>query len=415
MTEKVQGKVKESKTEIRSPADTTNDNPGSIWTKDFILLCFANLSFFVSSQAFLPTLPLYLLKVGGGQRDVGYVMGIYTLAAMIMRAIAGLLSDRYGRKKIMMSGLVLMLAVSLCYRFGNDVTFVAILRLFHGLGFGLVATAISTMVADSLPSARISEGIGYFGLTSTISMSLSPMIALWIVDRFGYPVMFTVVSVMVMATLLCGLAISGTRVPLRRPVASITETLANLLERRALLPSLVTFFLSLVNSSMLFFIALYATVLGVHHIGLFFAASSVCMAVSRPMSGRWADRGRTSTVVFVGLLSVAIGVTFVGFSHSIAGFIAAGAVAGLGLGCCIPTLQALAVRHAPPDRRGAATGTFFAAYDMGLGLGAIVWGLVVQASGYRLMFFFALIPLLFAGGIYSRFGRNRAAVNAGAA
>lgn len=372
----------------------------SIWTRNFVLLCVANLSFFMSSQAFLPTLPLFMLKIGGTQREVGYVMGVYTLCAMLMRAISGLLSDRYGRKKIMMMGLVTMLLVNISYLFAHDVPFVMALRAFHGLAFGIAATAISTMAADSLPTARISEGIGYFGLTSTISMSLSPMIGLWLVDAFGYEALFMSVSGLVVVTLLCGFFIRSMHVPVHAPAGSTAAFLTNILERNALLPSLLAFFLSFANSAMLFFIALYAASLHVGHIGLFFAASSVCMAISRPLSGRWADRGGTIKVIFIGLSIFAAGVTAVGFSRSIAGFLPAGALAGLGLGFCIPTMQALAIRSAPAERRGSATGTFFAAYDMGLGLGAILWGFVAQLSGYSPMFFCALIPLAFAGTIF---------------
>jgi MFS family permease len=387
----------------------SDNRPLSIWTRDFVLLCIANLSFFMSSQAFLPTLPLYLLKIGGTQREVGYVMGVYTLGAMLMRAVSGLLSDRYGRKRIMMMGLVIMLVVSASYLFAGNVPFVTILRVFHGFAFGLAATAISTMAADSLPAARLSEGIGYFGLTSTISMSLSPMIALWLVDVFGYATLFMSVCGSVVVTLLCGLFIHGIHVPARpRADGSATAFLSNILEKSAFLPSLLAFFLSLTNSAMIFFIALYAVSLGVRHIGLFFAASSVCMAISRPLSGRWTDRGGAVKVIFIGLSILAAGVVAVGFSHSIAGFLPAGALAGLGLGFCIPTMQALAIRSTSADRRGSATGTFFAAYDLGLGLGAILWGFVAQVLGYGPMFFFALIPLVFAGSVFYRSGGRRA-------
>jgi MFS family permease len=399
--------VKKSPTENHSPGRIEPDGSGSIWTKNFVLLCFANLSFFLGSHAFLPTLPLYLVKIGGSQRDVGLVMGTYTVAAMVMRAGAGWLSDRQGRKKVLMSGLIVVLVASLCYRYAKDVRIVALLRIFHGLGFGLVTTAISTMVADSLPPDRISEGIGYFGLASTISMSLSPLIALWIVEQFGYPALFIIVSVLVTVTLLCSSLIRGVPVPRSAPAGSIGETLTHLVERRAFLPAAVAFFLTLVNSSMLFFISLYAAFLGVRHIGLFFAASSVFMAISRPLAGRWADRGMADGVIFGGLLSLAAAVVAVVLTHTISGFIVAGALAGLGLGCCVPTLQALAVRATPADRRGAATGTFFGAYDFGLGIGAALWGLVIQGSGYRSMFLCALIPLLFAGGIYAKFKENR--------
>jgi MFS family permease len=66
----------------------------SIWTANFVLSCAASLMMLMSAQLLLPTLPLYLLKLGGKQSDVGFVMAAYTIAALVMRAVAGLLSDR---------------------------------------------------------------------------------------------------------------------------------------------------------------------------------------------------------------------------------------------------------------------------------------------------------------------------------
>jgi MFS family permease len=185
-----------------------------------------------------------------------------------------------------------------------------------------------------------------------------------------------------------------------------------LLEKTALLPSLVTFFLCLVNGATLFFIALYAAGLGVRNIGLFFAANALCMAISRPLSGRWADRGSASIILLVGLLLMAGGIAFIALSHSITTFILAGVVSGFGTGFCIPPLQAASVRCAPVHRRGAATGTYFMAFDMGLGLGAILWGFVTAAFGYRIMYFTALIPLAIAGAIFFKF-KGRMSLGAG--
>jgi MFS family permease len=384
-----------------------NAAPAVIWTNNFLLLCIANLCFFMSSHAFIPALPLYLVKIGGTQKHVGFIMGAFTLSSTIMRAIGGTLSDRFGRKKIMIMGLALMVIVCLSYTIRESVAFVGVLRIFHGMAFGLIATAISTMAADSLPTSRLSEGIGYFGLATTISMSLSPLLALWIVGQFSYRTLFFILSGMVVVTLSCGLLINNTRIPVRPSGRnSLAGTITNLLEKKSVLPSALAFCISLVNSSMLFFVAIYAASLKVGNIGLFFASSSVCMAFSRPLSGRWADRGGANKVILMGLFLMAASAVATGVSHTLTGFILAGGLAGLGVGCSIPTLQSMAVQRAPADRRGAATGTFYAGYDMGLGLGAIAWGLIVQASGYRSMYFAALIPLILAGPIYWKLRNN---------
>jgi MFS family permease len=385
------------------------EHSAPMWTKNFFLLCVANLAMYLSLLLLLPTVPLYVLTLGGTQRDVGYVMGAYTLGAMCMRAITGGLLDRYGRKKMMISGLMIMVAVTVLYRLAHDVSSLTVIRALHGLTFGLVSTALGTAVADSVPTTRMAEGIGYFGLTTSLSMALAPLIGLWLVGRFSYPVLFTVVSVMAILTLCCTVPVRSADVPVSAPAGSIAGTLASLLEKTALLPSVAAFFLSAVYGAVVYFIALYAADLGIGNIGLFFAASSLSMIISRPVSGRWADRRGAGMVILIGLLVLLGGITAIGLSHTITGFLFAGTFTGLGFGICLPTLQALAVRDVPVNRRGAATGTYYAAFDMGVGLGAILWGFVAEATGYRVMYFTALVPVALAGATYYTF-RARMAV-----
>lgn len=74
----------------------------------------------------------------------------------------------------------------------------------------------------------------------------------------------------------------------------------------------------------------------------------------------------------------------------------------------MPVLQAQAVMRTPIHRRGAATGTFFALFDMGIGLGTILWGYIAAASSYQTMYFLTLIPVALAMGLYYRFNPYRA-------
>jgi len=372
----------------------------TIWTRNFILLCFANIALFMSVQVLLPTLPLYLFKIGGSQQDVGYAMGAYTICAMVMRPIAGWLVDTYGRKKIVTLGMVLMLAISGLYRIATQPLMIIVIRGLHGLAFGIVGTAIGTIVADSLPAARFTEGMGYFGLTSSLSMAVTPIIGFWLADNLGYSVLFLWISVMSLVALLLSLPVKGKKIPINASARSVTDIWINLLEKSSIPASSVMFLLAAVYGSVLSFISLYASESGINNLGLFFTAMALSMLISRPLSGRWADRGGTNKVIYIGHIAIFSGSLIISLSHSLGVLMIAGAVFGFGIGFCMPTLQALAVRYVPVDRRGAATGTFFIALDLGIGLGTILWGYVAAASSYQTMYLATLIPIIMAGVLY---------------
>lgn len=382
---------------------STGKKSTPIWTRNFFILCLANLTTFISMQMLLPTLPLYLLGIGGTQRDVGYVMGAYTIGAMLMRAVAGWLADRYPRKTVLIVGLVLMLCTTLLYVLADNVPLLTGVRLLHGLTFGLVGTALGAMVADSLPPARMGEGIGYFGLTATLSMAVAPMLGLWITGTYSYHAMFWTTSTLVVVTLLHGIAAKNTAVQRTAPSASFTTIVANLLEKSAILPSIVSFFLTIVYGAVIFFVALYEASLGIGNAGWFFMAMALAMLLFRPVSGYWSDRGGANIVMLIGYVTLFAGIILVCISRSMPVFLAAGVLMGIGFGFCFPILQTIAVRNASAQRRGAATGTYFLAFDIGIGLGGIIWGYVAEATGYKTMFYITLIPLAAAAVLYWRF------------
>lgn len=62
-----------------------------LFTKSFWLICFANLTIFLNMQALLPTLPIYIIQLGGDNKSVGYIMGAFTIASTVVRPLSGIL------------------------------------------------------------------------------------------------------------------------------------------------------------------------------------------------------------------------------------------------------------------------------------------------------------------------------------
>lgn len=72
----------------------------SVWTKDFIIIIiFSNLLTILSFQMLLPTLPVYIAQHSGSSSDIGLVIGIFALSALLIRPLSGAASDSIGRKK----------------------------------------------------------------------------------------------------------------------------------------------------------------------------------------------------------------------------------------------------------------------------------------------------------------------------
>jgi MFS family permease len=148
------------------------------------------------------------------------------------------------------------------------------------------------------------------------------------------------------------------------------------------------------------FIALYAEERQVQNIGLFFTVYAIALLVSRPYFGRLADQKGNSFAVIPGIAAILGAMVILYFAHSLSIFLFAGFIYGLGFGAVQPSLQAMAVRNVEPSRRGAANATFFLGFDLGIGIGSILWGMVAQVAGYGLIYIWAMVPVMIALFVY---------------
>ncbi|RYD03055.1 hypothetical protein N752_21835 [Desulforamulus aquiferis] len=79
----------------------------NLWTKDFILICLANLMIFTSFYFLLPTLPIFVTDVlKGDESNVGYIIGVLSLTAVLVRPLSGFALDVIGRRKVLLLALI---------------------------------------------------------------------------------------------------------------------------------------------------------------------------------------------------------------------------------------------------------------------------------------------------------------------
>ncbi|NCC77019.1 MAG: MFS transporter, partial [Clostridia bacterium] len=259
-----------------------------LWTRPFVFLMLQNLLFWVAMNMFATVLPGYVLAIGGTAAQTGILVGLFSYAALLLRPVSGVLLDRWERRKVLLAGTALATAVSFAYPFLSFLTGLAILRLIHGLGFSAYSTASSTMAADIVPESRMSEGLGVFGLANTISMAMGPSIGLALV-RYGYQNLFLVISGLMVVSLVLVFWIDGSvksrfHEPQHEVIQNQPEVtkahdsspqtllalIQGMLEKSALRPSLVAFFMLIAVGSIMAFLPLYGLDRGFDNIGLFF-------------------------------------------------------------------------------------------------------------------------------------------------
>jgi predicted MFS family arabinose efflux permease len=247
-----------------------------------------------------------------------------------------------------------------------------------------------TVAADVVPPARRGEGIGYYSLAQTVSMAVGPALAFTVLGDGEFSRVFVVAGLTGLTALLLAWWIRHPHI--RSPAVSLS--VGAMWEGRVAWMALAALFIALGYSGIVGFVSLYGQQLQVGNPGVFFTLYAVGMIVGRLVAGRVQDRQGPGLVVGVGLLLLFLAYLCLALWRTAAGFMVAGLVFGLGYGATIPSLQAMALDVVPPARRGAANGTLFGVFDVGMAVGGYLLGLVAEAAGgYPAVFLVAAVLL----------------------
>lgn len=376
-----------------------------LWTKNFIMITAINLLIFFGFQVMLVTLPLYTKTLGAGDSYIGWISGVITISAVFVRLFAGKLLDRINRKLILAFGIVITAAATFTYGWVTALALILMIRFIHGIGWGIATTATNTMAADIIPHERMGEGMGFFGLSSSIAMSFAPAVALIFFNSVAFQEIAAYSAIMISLSLLLLLVF-----PYRLKREERVVRKETWYEKNAIIPSAIMFFVTASYGAVLSFIAIYGEQRGIENVGIFFTALSVAVLIVRPLAGKLFDLYGHRMIVIVSLILLFTSLWILSIADTITLFIVSAVLYGAGFGSIQSSLQTAAVISTVPSRRGAATATFYIGFDVGIGLGSVIGGMISAGLGYDRMYQIYSLSLIAVFIIFTFFLENKKAV-----
>ena len=132
--------------------------------KNLTLLFISIFLFFFSDTLLFPTLPLFLSELNYSNLQIGTVLGVFALGVLALRPLAGVLTDRKGRKISLLIGLFIFFITPPLYLVSESFIYLLFVRFFHGIGITFFSTSYPTMITDIAPADRRGEIIGHMGI-----------------------------------------------------------------------------------------------------------------------------------------------------------------------------------------------------------------------------------------------------------
>jgi len=374
-----------------------------LWTKAFIGLTLSFFLLFLNLQMLLSSLPVYVKgELGGKDLTVSLVTAIFALAAIGSRFATAALMPKLGRTALLYAGLTAAVLTTFLCAYADKVGSLLALRVLYGAGFGMASTIIPTLVSRIIPQDRIGEGIGYFGLSTSLAMSLGPMIGMNLMKGAGFGALTSssAAAALLSAAVLLLTGSVGSRKtatageeaskPARAGTAAHSGGAPAAAPKGAvgplLFPALLNMLLSITYSGLLSFIALFGESVHIAQVGLFFLFNAITVILVRPVAGRIFDRKGHAAVLIPAAAFVLASMLVLAGATALPQLIVSALLYGLGFGATQPTLQAWMLRSTPRERHGFANSMYYNSTDLGVALGAVLLGAIASRTGYARMY-----------------------------
>ena len=359
-----------------------------LWNSNYCKVMIANFSLFTAFYLLTPLLPLYLHETFGATKDViGLVLSGYTITALLFRPFSGYFVDSFPRKIVLMVCYTAFAIFFAGYLAASSLLLFTIVRTLHGGPFGALTVANSTVAIDVLPSSRRNEGIGYYGLSNNLAMAIAPSFAIFI---YAQTHNFHLLFLLALLVATFGLIIDST-VKLKHQPSDVRP--------RKL--SLDRFFLKrgwLLGVNMVFFgfcfgvLSNYLAIYGKQVMGMtggtgtWFMLCSIGLILSRLQGGKALRQGRLTHNAAEGMLISLVGYTLFIACPNYIGYYGSAILIGLGNGHLWPAFQNMMICMAHHNERGTANSTILISWDVGMGLGILLGGILAESFGYSTAF-----------------------------
>lgn len=370
-----------------------------LFTRDFILGFFGYFALLFACFAFLPALPIYLGRLGSNEGEIGVIVGIFGVSALISRLLVGCVLTKYSEKSVLLSAALLFAVTFPACIFFRTFWPLFIVRLFQGVALACFDTAAFALIIRVTPLAYRGRVLGYFMLAPGLATVMAPSFGMFLVNRFGFIIFFLLCT----GISLCSLPLFG-MLENKEMIRTDHDTRTRntfFLERKIIVPALSAFFYNFVAGSIGAFFPLYAIYCGVQNPGYFFSAGAVMVIAGRALGGRLQDIWSRERIILIFTLTSMIAMVILSLSRTLSMFIFVGLLWGTGVAFIFPVSMAYSLDYAGSSG-GTALGTFRAFMDLGSAIGPMVMGTIVPLTGYRILFL-CLALVCLANLVYFQF------------
>ena len=368
----------------------------SIYSKDVVLVMAASFFFMFSTMFVNPLINGYAKKLGASSAFAGVIVGIMSIAAMVLRPVAGNLTDKFSKYRLSLIGGVLILIGVLGYIFTPSSGLLLLFRLINGTGYVLCTVCMTTWLAFLVPRQHVGEAMGFYGLMNALAMALAPALSINIYQKIGYRESLIAAAIAAFLMIVVIQFVGNHALPLKKK-GQTQKKHFKIIQMNVLPVAILTTLFG-----MPYFItqADIVTYVEQRHltvaVGSYFLIYALVLLVIRIGLKRYFDTVRFGVWFWLSLVSTAAYIFLLAVMNNNWQMALAAAGMALGYGIIYSVLQSTALLLAPIEEQGLASSTFYLGLDVAMSFGPMISGVVDSILPVKYFYWvdLVLVPLM---------------------
>jgi MFS family permease len=352
---------------------------------------------FCSQSVLIPVIPLYSSGLSASISEIGVIVALLSYGTALFMIPFGLLSDRVGRRTLLVIGLIISAICPFLYSFTTTITQLSLLRALHGIGLAAQIPVTIAAVLDLSPANQRGKALGWYTTATQSGLMVGPVIGGYLLNSLSFSAVFITSSIFSVAGLIIVL-LRSREIP-QRKVDTIGGSLTfNWLKQKALYGAILTpFAISLGLGTVNAYMPIYCKGFDISVIGagLIITLAYASSAMLRVFAGSVSDKIGRKPMILTGLALSAIMIGLIANFNTLISLSIVAFCFGIGMGIVQPSSMALTADLASDKSRGLAIGMFTSLYQFGSAVGPTVMGAVAASSNLQLMFLTCGISLAF--------------------
>lgn len=355
---------------------------------------------FLGVGIIIPIMSIYAMDLGATGITLGLMISAFSISQGILQPVVGNLSDRRGRKRFLVVGLLIYAVVGLIYTLATSVEHLILIRIFQGVGSAMILPIVMAYIGDLAPQGQEGKYMGMLNIAIFAGIGVGPMLGGLFLDTIGINPAFYAMSALTAASLGLVLVLLPPERSDRevRLTAGLLTTFRRMLHNSRvvgmLLPRIATVIVMI--PTMGFLPILMDRLMGATgiEIGIVISARTIVNAGLQTTFGRMADRYNKVALLLIGCSIASAGMFVVPFANSFLQLVGLFALIGIGEALVWPTLGAIAVEEGHQYGQGSMMGIFNMAISAGILIGSLLAGLLMDLLGLRYVFYIISVILI---------------------